>query len=325
MNQQRDKINNNNNNENDKANVGFNEQKHVSRDEWVISRLESVIQFHWKVDLCISVCILVHMFIYRVMLCAKHQLTAIHACTRPKSLTNTTRTPEEEENNLYTISTFRKETTRYKPSGILIVVLWDEKKKKLNKTYEFNPNTISLRQSNIMLSVNVLAHFFFPFPEKKRTLTHILSLLDIKCKDCACIEWTMEQLLLFLCVSRRRCTCAPLIRIHLYCVEECLFYIHGDPENNSNNNGKDSKSRIDSVFTSCYRVHCCCFSCWFVFFFFSYSSLYFEFYESRLWFAYLSSTIWYRFVCTKKKLQVNVNLMFGRTIEPSNISFLALF
>lgn len=35
--------------------LSLNEQKHVSRDEWVIGRLESVIQFQWKANLYIYI------------------------------------------------------------------------------------------------------------------------------------------------------------------------------------------------------------------------------------------------------------------------------
>lgn len=95
------------------------------------------------------------------------------------------------------------------------------------------------------------------------THTHVLGLLDIQC---ACIEWTMEQLLLLLCVF------VVVIFVHapssfgynVLCRRVLVLYTR-DSENNSNNNGKDSKSRIDSVFTSCHRAHCCC--CFFVFFF----------------------------------------------------------
>lgn len=94
---------------------GFNEhKKHVSRDERVISRLESVIQFQWKVEfyvvLCIttngvsewvSVCVL-YKCMYRLYLCyAQHEqnstllVSHIHACKykhiRMRPFTNTCR------------------------------------------------------------------------------------------------------------------------------------------------------------------------------------------------------------------------------------------
>lgn len=68
--------------------IGFNEQKHVSRDEWVISRLQSVIQFHWKVDLCISLWLYITYVSYVVRVNLNNiWWFVIHACTQP--LTNT--------------------------------------------------------------------------------------------------------------------------------------------------------------------------------------------------------------------------------------------
>lgn len=69
--------------------LSLNEQKHVSRDEWVIGRLESVIQFQWKANLYIYTplyysYICLYICIYRVVsiLCAIWTKLLVYACTR---------------------------------------------------------------------------------------------------------------------------------------------------------------------------------------------------------------------------------------------------
>lgn len=89
-----------------------------------------------------------------------------------------------------------------------------------------------------MLLVNVLCQFLW--------LSQSLLLLFFARNNFLCGCETMEQLLLLLYVL---CMRVPFIRIHSMWSVCALFYIR-EP-NNSNNNGKISKSRTDSVFTSC--------------------------------------------------------------------------